>query len=96
MKKIIRQVMNLRFQIEEQKRKSHVLGDFVIDTTYIRELASQVLNADDKVKSNPDLQQVCEILSTLCDEVSVSVMDLKDMIPASAFSPDPDNLPPVE
>jgi len=41
------------------------------------------------------LRQVCEILSTLCDEVSVSVMDLKDMIPANLF-PDPDNLPPVE
>ena len=68
MKKIIRQVMNLRFQIEEQKRKSHVLGDFVIDTTYIRELASQVLNADENAQQASDFQEACRLLSTLCDE----------------------------
>ena len=41
--------MNLRFQIEEQKRNSHMLGDFVIDTTYIKDLASKVFHADDKL-----------------------------------------------
>ena len=88
--------MTLHFQIQEQKRKSHVLGDFVIDTTYIKEIASQVLNADENAQQASDFQEACRLLSTLCDEVSVSVMDLKDMIPAAALSPDPDNLSPVE
>ena len=88
--------MSLHFQIKEQKRKSHVLGDFVIDATHIKELASQVLNADETAQQASDFQEACRLLSTLCDEVSVSVMDLKDMIPASALSPDPDNLSPVE
>ena len=88
--------MTLHFQIKEQKRKSHILGDFVIDTTYIKELGSQVFNADEKAQQTSDFQEACRLLSVLCDEVSVSVMDLKDMIPASALSPDPDNLSPGE
>lgn len=88
-------MMNLRFQIEEQKRNSHMLGDFVIDTTYIKDLASKVFHADDKLKTTAQFQDTCETLSRLCDEVSVSVKDLKDRIPILPL-PDPETIPPVE
>ena len=45
--------MNLNLQIEDQKRKSNLICDFVIETAYIKELASQVLNADETVKHFP-------------------------------------------
>ena len=73
--------MNLNLQIEDQKRKSNLICDFVIETAYIKELASQVLNADETVKHTPVFEQSCETLMDLCDRVSSSLVDLRDMIP---------------
>ena len=99
--------MDLKHQIEQQKKKSNLICDFVIDTTYIKELACQVLNADEKTVRSPSFQKTCETLNHLCDQVAASVITLKGMLPAEMFpsempptsispSPDPETMPPTE
>ena len=99
--------MDLKYQIEQQKKKSNLICDFVIDTTYIKELACQVLNADEKTLQTPSFQKTCETLSHLCNQVAASVITLKGMLPAEmlsaempptsmSLSPDPETLHPVE
>ena len=79
----------------------------MIDTTYIKELACQVLNADEKTVRSPSFQKTCETLNHLCDQVAASVITLKEMLPAEMFpsempptsispSPDPETMPPTE
>jgi hypothetical protein len=63
-----------------------IKGDFVIDSTYIQELASQVLNADEKVSHTPSFQEVCDTLRSLCDEVASSLKALKDIVPGTLGS----------
>ena len=94
--------MDLKHQIEQQKKKSNLICDFVIDTTYIKELACRVLNADEKTLQTPSFQETYETLSHLCDQVAASVITLKGMLPARmiptsmSLSPDPETLHPVE
>ena len=104
--------MDLKYQIEQQKKKSNLICDFVIDTTYIKELACQVLNADEKTVRSPSFQKTCETLNHLCDQVAASVITLKEMLPAGMLpagmlpaempptsispSPDPETMPPTE
>ena len=99
--------MDLKYQIEQQKKKSNLICDFVIDTTYIKELACQVLNADEKTVRSPSFQKTCETLNHLCDQVAASVITLTEMLPAEMFpsempptsispSPDPETMPPTE
>ena len=104
--------MDLKYQIEQQKKKSNLICDFVIDTTYIKELACQVLNADEKTIRSPSFQKTCETLNHLCDQVAASVITLKGMLPAGmlsaemppagmiptsmSLSPDPETMPPTE
>ena len=99
--------MDLKYQIEQQKKKSNLICDFVIDTTYIKELACQVLNADEKTVRSPSFQKTCETLNHLCDQVAASVITLKEMLPAEMLSaempptsispsPDPETIPPTE
>ena len=99
--------MDLKYQIEQQKKKSNLICDFVIDTTYIKELACQVLNADEKTVRSPSFHKTCETLNHLCDQVAASVITLKEMLPAEMFpsempptsispSPDPETMPPTE
>ena len=90
--------MDLLSQIEEEKRKSHILGDFVIDTTYIKEMASQVLTADEKTQQTSDFKNTCRLLRKLCEELSLSVMELQDLIPdpdSPDSATDPDSPPSV-
>jgi hypothetical protein len=73
--------MNLTFQIEEEKRKSHLIGDFAIEASYIKELAPQVFNADGNVLQAPSFQGTCDTLRSLCDQVISSVQTMRDRIP---------------
>ena len=91
--------MDLKYQIEQQKKKSNLICDFVIDTTYIKELACQVLNADEKTVRSPSFQKTCETLNHLCDQVAASVITLKGMLPAEllpAEAVSPGFMPPTE
>ena len=80
--------MNLNLQIEDQKRKSNLICDFVIETAYIKELASQVLNADETVKQTPVYEDACDTLRGLCDRVRSDLMDLKSMLPRQGMAPE--------
>ncbi len=84
--------MHLKTQIERKKKKNTLLSDFAIDTTYIKELASQVLEADENVSQTASFQEICDTLRSLCDQVVSSVIALKKMIPGT----EPLNLLPPE
>ena len=73
--------MNLTSQIEEEKRKSHLIGDFAIEASYIKELAPQVLTAGEKAMQAPSFQGTCDTLRILCDQVISSVQTMRDRIP---------------
>ncbi len=84
--------MHLKTQIERKKKKSTIISDFVIDTMFIKELASQVLDAEENVSHTPSFQETCDTLRSLCDQVVSSVIALKKMIPGT----EPLNLLPPE
>jgi hypothetical protein len=84
--------MDLNYQIEQKKKKRAIINDFEIDTTYIKELASEVLNADEKNSQTPSFGDTCHTLRRLCDRVAVSAIALKEMIPGDEPLP----LPPEE
>jgi hypothetical protein len=75
--------MNLKYQIEQKKKKSAIMNDFVIDSMYIQELASQVLNAENEIPQTASFQEVCDTLRSLCDQVVSSAITLKGMIPGT-------------
>ena len=75
--------MNLNDQIEQKKKKRAIMSDFEIDTTYIRELAAEALNANEKALQNPAFLERCQTLRNLCDQLAVSVLALKEMIPGA-------------
>jgi len=85
--------MDLNYQIEQKKKKRTVINDFEIDTTYIKELASEVLNADEKSSQAPSFGDTCHTLKRLCERVAVSAIALKEMIPGAEPSP---SVPPEE
>lgn len=96
---MIRLLMTLILQIEEQKRKSHLIGDFVIEATHLEKLASQVFQAEAKVQT-PAFQETCDTLRQLCESVGFSVRDLQGMIPVvtpSVTVPgEPEIMPPTD
>ena len=51
--------MTLILQIEDQKRKSHLIGDFVIEATHLEKLASHVFQAEAKGQQTPAFQETC-------------------------------------
>ena len=97
---MIRLLMTLILQIEEQKRKSHLIGDFVIEATHLEKLASQVFQAEAKGQQTPAFQETCDTLRQLCESVGFSVRDLQGMIPVvtpSVTVPgEPEIMPPTD
>lgn len=89
--------MDLKHQIEQKKKRSDIISSFVIDSTIIQDLATQVLNADDTSLQAASFQEVCDTLKDLCDEVASSLYSLKDMIPDAPVSrfPRVDSLNPL-
>jgi hypothetical protein len=81
--------MDLNYQIEQKKKKRAIINDFEIDSTYIKELASEVLNADEKAPQPPSFGDTCHTLRRLCERVAVSAIALKEMIPGTEPSPPP-------
>jgi hypothetical protein len=88
--------MHLKTQIERKKKKRTIISDFVIDTTFIKELASQVLDAEENVSHTPSFQETCDTLRSLCDQVASSVIALKDMVPGPLGAAPLNLLPPED
>ena len=70
---------NIELMIEEQKKKSTIVNNLMIDLQYIQTLASQIFAAN--AKSLPEYQSGCEALSNLCDKTETSLRALKAIIP---------------
>ena len=91
--------MTLILQIEDQKRKSHLIGDFVIEATHLEKLASHVFQAEAKGQT-PAFQETCDTLSQLCESVGFSVRDLQGMIPVVIppviIPGEPEIMPPTD
>ncbi|GEM_PF-4680956 len=81
--------MDLNYQIEQKKKKRAIINDFEIDTTYIKQLASEVLDADENASQSSSFGDTCHTLRRLCDRVAVSAISLKEMIPGADPSPPP-------
>lgn len=81
-------MLPLDLQIEDRKRKSTIICDFVIETAYLKELATQVFNADDKAQQSPAFHSACQNLKRLCETVETSVRNLKAMVPLEMMSPE--------
>ncbi len=81
-------MLPLDLQIEDRKRKSTIICDFVIETAYLKELATQVFNADDKAQQSPAFYSACQTLKRLCETVETSVRNLKAMVPLEMMSPE--------
>lgn len=89
-------MLTLDLQIEDRKRKSNIICDFVIETAYLKELATQVFNADDKAQQSPAFHSACQTLKRLCETVETSVRNLKAMVPLEMMSPEAIVAPPLD
>ena len=78
--------MTLVFQMAEHKRKSQAIHDFVIEATYVKDLAAQVFYADGKTLQSEGFQGACDTLRDLCDTLQASVIRLQALIPVSSSS----------
>ena len=78
--------MTLAFQLAEHKRKSQAINDFVIEATYVKDLAAQVLYADSKMVQTEVFQGACDTLRDLCEMLQASVIRLQELIPLSSAS----------
>ena len=78
--------MTLALQLAEHKRKSQAINDFVIEATYVKDLASQVLYADGKMVQTEGFQGACDTLRDLCQTLQASVTRLQALIPVSSSS----------
>ena len=78
--------MTLALQLAEHKRKSQAINDFVIEATYVKDLASQVLYADGKMVQTEGFQGACDTLRDLCEMLQASVTKLQELIPLSSSS----------
>ena len=78
--------MTLALQLAEHKRKSQAINDFVIEATYVKDLAAQVLYADGKMVQTEGFQGACNTLRDLCDMLQASVIKLQELIPLSSLS----------
>ena len=75
--------MTLALQLAEHKRKSQAINDFVIEATYLKDLAAQVLYAQGQSLETPAFQEACAILKDLCQTVQASITRLGNFIPPS-------------
>ena len=78
--------MTLAFQLAEHKRKSQAINDFVIEATYLKDLAAQVLYAQGPSLNTQAFQEACQILRDLCQTLQASVARLEGFVPLSSLS----------
>ena len=78
--------MTLAYQMAEHKRKSQAIHDFVIEATYLKDLAAQVFYADGKMVQTEVFQGACDTLRDLCETLQASVTRLQGLIPLSSSS----------
>ena len=65
--------------IDEHKRKSILINSLVIDLQYLIELAPQVFNKN--VETNPQFNEACKSLQSLCTRGELQLKELKTIIP---------------
>jgi len=73
--------MELELQIEEQKRKSALVNNLVIDLQSLMSIMQKVFSND--AKSTSEFSELCEFLHKLCANSSNGLDELKSMIPSN-------------
>lgn len=71
--------MDIIKNIEESKKQTAILNNLVIDFEYLKNLTAQVLN--EKAKKDENFFAACSVVKKLCDDISLELKDLKEIIP---------------
>ena len=71
--------MNFETIIEEQKRKSAVINNLIIDFQYLVELTPQIFAKN--AETAPEFKNACNFLRVLCDKVALETEQLKTILP---------------
>jgi hypothetical protein len=70
---------NIEMIIEEQKKKSVMINDLVIELQYVQTLVTQIFGAN--APSLPEYKNGCIALINLCEKAEVSLREVKLMVP---------------
>ncbi len=71
--------MDFESIVENQKRNSSVINDYLIDAEYLKDLLAQLSNKN--AQSDPNFNSACIFFHNLCDRIAVKVLELKKIVP---------------
>ncbi|CAB4124188.1 hypothetical protein UFOVP51_63 [uncultured Caudovirales phage] len=71
--------MDFESIVENQKRNSAIINNYLIDDEYLKDLITQLPNK--KAQSDPNFNSACIFFHTLCDRIAVKVLELKEIVP---------------
>lgn len=71
--------MNLEMIIEQQKKKSMIINNLIIDYQCLVEFSTKVFQKN--VEQTTEFKDVCNSLNILCDRVKIGAEELKSLIP---------------
>lgn len=71
--------MDFESIVENQKRNSSIINNYLIDGEYLKDLITQLSNKN--AQSDPNFNNACVFFHNLCDRIAVKVLDLKEIVP---------------
>jgi hypothetical protein len=71
--------MDFESIVENQKRNSAIINDYLIDAEYLKDLITQLSNKN--AQSDPKFNSACIFFHTLCDRIAVKALELKEIVP---------------
>ena len=77
---------NIEMIIEEQKKKSVMINDLVIELEYVQTLVTQIFSQ--KAQSLPEYKDGCIALINLCEKAEVSLREVKLIVPVPVSGSD--------
>ena len=77
---------NIEMIIEEQKKKSVMINDLVIELEYVQTLVTQIFSQN--AQSLPEYKDGCIALINLCEKAEVSLREVKLIVPVPVSGSD--------
>ena len=77
---------NIEMIIEEQKKKSLMINDLVIELQYVQTLVTQIFGPN--AQSLPEYKDGCIALINLCEKAEVSLREVKLIVPVPVSGSD--------
>jgi hypothetical protein len=72
---------NIEMIIEEQKNKSLIINNLVIELEYVKTLVAQIFGANAQSLPEPEYKNGCIALINLCEKTEVSLREVKSIVP---------------